>query len=68
MIRNARGERRRYRKNSGRHVWMYSDINPDLRAEQVRRIIATAGLEQARLEAAAQADALALADREVHDV
>lgn len=47
---------RRYRKRSGRRVWVFSELNHDLRPEQVAKIITTAGLEQARLEAAAQAD------------
>lgn len=46
--------RRRYRKTSGRRVWVFSELNTDLRPEQVAHIITTAGLEQARLEAAAQ--------------
>lgn len=48
---------RRYRKSSGRRVWVFSDLNHNLQPEQVARIITTAGLEQARLEAEAQAQA-----------
>lgn len=48
---------RRYRKSSGRRVWVFSDLNHTLQPEQVARIITTAGLEQARLEAEAQAQA-----------
>jgi hypothetical protein len=57
MSSHARGPRRRYRKSSGRRVWVFSDLNHDLRPEQVAKIITTAGLERARLEAAAQAEA-----------
>ncbi|MEV8219153.1 hypothetical protein AB0O65_05250 [Microbacterium sp. NPDC077391] len=64
MSSHARGPRRRYRKNSGRRVWVFSELNHDLRPEQVAKIITAAGLEQARLEAAAQADARAAAQRE----
>lgn len=56
MTRHARG-RRRYRKSSQRRVWVFSDVNRELRPEQIARIITTAGLEQARLEAEAQAQA-----------
>ncbi|WP_294981978.1 hypothetical protein [uncultured Microbacterium sp.] len=55
MTRHTRG-RRRYRKSSERHVWVFSDVNRDLRPEQIARIITSAGLEQARLEAEAQAE------------
>ncbi len=55
MSNHARG-RRRYRKSSGRRVWVFSELNHDLRPDQVAKIITAAGLEQARLEAAAQAD------------
>ncbi len=57
MSSHARGTRRRYRKSSGRRVWVFSDLNHDLGPEQVAKIITTAGLERARLEAAAQAEA-----------
>ena len=56
MTRHARG-RRRYRNSSRRRVWVFSDVNRDLRPEQIARIITSAGLEQARLEAEAQAQA-----------
>lgn len=59
MRNHARDSRRRYRKTSGRRVWVFSELNHDLRPEQVAKIITAAGLEQARLEAAAQADAAA---------
>ena len=55
MTRHTRG-RRRYRKSSERHVWVFSVVNRDLRPEQIARIITSAGLEQARLEAEAQAE------------
>ena len=55
MTRHTRG-RRRYRKSSERRVWVFSDVNRDLRPEQIARIITSAGLEQARLEAEAQAE------------
>jgi hypothetical protein len=51
-----RQTRRRYRKSKGRRVWVFSELNHDLRPEQIAKIITTAGLERARLEAAAQAD------------
>ncbi len=54
MTRHARG-RRRYRKSSGRRVWVFSELNHDLRPEQLAKIITSAGLEQARLEAEARA-------------
>lgn len=57
MSNHAHGARRRYRKVPGRRVWVFSELNHDLRPEQVAKIITAAGLEQARLEAAAQADA-----------
>ncbi|MDQ4213751.1 hypothetical protein [Microbacterium capsulatum] len=46
---------RRYRKTSGRRAWVFSELNHDLRPEQVARIITAAGLEQARREAEARA-------------
>ncbi len=49
-------KRRRYRKSQGRRVWVFSELNRDLRPEQIARIITAAGLEQARLEADARAD------------
>lgn len=55
MASHARG-RRRYRKSSQRRVWVFSELNHDLRPETVAKIITSAGLEQARLEAEAQAD------------
>lgn len=55
MTRHASGGRR-YRKSSERRVWVFSDVNRDLRPDQIARIITSAGLEQARLEAEAQAE------------
>ncbi|WP_339619536.1 hypothetical protein [uncultured Salinibacterium sp.] len=52
-----RRSRRRYRKKQDRHVWVFSELNHDLRPEQIAKIITTAGLEQARLEAEAQQQA-----------
>lgn len=66
MTSHARG-RRRYRKTQGRRVWVFSELNPDLRPEQIARIITSAGLEQARREAEAQADAAARTDEEMRD-
>lgn len=56
------GKRRRYGKSHGRRVWVFSELNRDLRPEQIARIITAAGLEQARLEADARADAQARRD------
>lgn len=56
MTHHARGARRSYRRNARHHVQVYADINRVGRSEHVAKIITTAGLEQARLEAAAQAD------------
>ena len=55
MTRHARGSLR-YRKSPERRVWVFSELNHELRPEVVARIITSAGLEQARLEAEAQAD------------
>jgi hypothetical protein len=57
MTHHARGVRRGYRKRTTRQVEVYTDVNRVGRSEQVAKIITTAGLEQARLEATAQADA-----------
>ena len=53
MAKHAR--RRRYRKTEGRRVWVFSELNHNLRPDTVARIITAAGLEQARLEAEAAA-------------
>ena len=48
--------KRRYRKRPDRRVWVFSELNHDLRPEQIAKILTAAGLDQARLEAeAAQA-------------
>jgi len=51
-----RADQRRYRKRRNRRVWAFSDLNHDLRPEQVAKILVSAGLEQARREAEARAD------------
>lgn len=52
----SRSPKRRYRKRPDRRVWVFSELNHDLRPEQIAKILTAAGLEQARLEAeAAQA-------------
>lgn len=45
----------RYRKSPDRRVWVFSELNRDLRPEHFAKIITAAGLEQARLEAEARA-------------
>lgn len=62
MTNHARGPRR-YRKASGRRVWVFSELNHDLRPEQVAKIITSAGLERARLEAEARAEDLVRHDQ-----
>lgn len=64
-----RSSRRRYVKNQDRRVWVFSELNHDLQPEQIARIITAAGLEQARLEAEARAEAAAQAaqDRTARD-
>lgn len=49
----SRKSQRRYRKRPDRRVWVFSELNHDLRPEQIANILTTAGLEQARLEAEA---------------
>lgn len=51
-----RQTRRRYRKSKDRQVWVFSELNRDLRPEQIAKIITSAGLEQARLEAQARVE------------
>lgn len=51
-----RAGRRRYKKAHGRSVWVFSELNRDLRPEQIAKIITSAGLEQARREAEARAE------------
>lgn len=52
-----RAGRRRYRKSRDRRVWVFSELNHDLRPEQIAKILVSAGLEQARKEAEARAEA-----------
>lgn len=49
----SRKPQRRYRKYPDRRVWVFSELNHDLRPEQIAKILTAAGLEQARLEAKA---------------
>lgn len=49
----SRRSHRRYRKRPDRRVWVFSELNHDLRPEQIANILTAAGLEQARLEAEA---------------
>ncbi|WP_448712227.1 hypothetical protein [Microbacterium profundi] len=46
----------RYRRSPDRRVWVFSELNRDLRPEHLAKIITAAGLEQARLEAEARAE------------
>lgn len=55
MTNRARGNRR-YRKSVDRRVQVFSESNSDTRTERIARIITSASLEQARLEAAARAE------------
>lgn len=48
--------RRRYKKSRGRRVWVFSELNQELRPDQLAKILVTSGLEQARKEAEARAD------------
>lgn len=52
----SRRSQRRYRKQPDRRVWVFSELNHDLRPEQIAKILTAAGLEQARLEAEATRD------------
>lgn len=45
-----RQSRRRYRKSADRRVWVFSELNHDLKPEQMAKILVSAALEQARLE------------------
>lgn len=51
-----RASRRRYKKRHGRSVWVFSEVNQDITPEDIARILTSAGLERARLEAEAQAE------------
>ncbi|MFD6699425.1 MULTISPECIES: hypothetical protein [unclassified Microbacterium] len=46
---------RRYRKTSGRRVWVFYELNLDVPPETIAKIITAAGLEQARREADSRA-------------
>lgn len=63
-----RQSRRRYRKAPGRRVWVFSELNHELRPEQVAKILTSAGLEQARLEAEARAQQEAAGSANLGDV
>ncbi len=52
----SRKSQRRYCKRADRRVWVFSELNHDLRPEQIAKILTAAGLEQARLEAEAARD------------
>ena len=45
-----RQSRRRYRKSADRRVWVFSELNHDLKPEQMAKVLVSAALEQARLE------------------
>lgn len=59
MTRSKRTPRRRYRKAQDRRVWVFSELNHDLTPDQLAKVIASAAVEQARLEREAQAEHLA---------
>lgn len=61
---SSRSGHRRYHQTRGHQVWVFSELNGELRPEQVARIITAAGLEQARREADARADAEQRAEEE----
>ena len=52
--RNTR--RRRYRKAADRRVWVFSELNDDVTAEHIAKVLTPAALEQARLEKEATAE------------
>lgn len=51
-----RQTRRRYRHSQERRVWVFSELNQDMRPEQIARVLTAAALEQARLETEARAE------------
>jgi hypothetical protein len=66
-----RQSRRRYRKSADRRVWVFSELNHDLKPEQMAKVLVSAALEQARLEQEARrqrAQEAALADPEAGEV
>ena len=48
--------KRRQHKRSERRVLVFSEVNRNLRPEQIARVLTAAALEQARLEAEATAE------------
>jgi len=65
-----RQSRRRYRKSADRRVWVFSELNHDLKPEQLAKVLVAAALEQARLEQEArrqQAQEDEHADPDAHD-
>lgn len=62
-----RAGRRRYRKSRDRRVWVFSELNHDLRPEQIAKILVSGGLEQARREAEARAEEAARLTAEARD-
>jgi hypothetical protein len=65
MTRSKRSPRR-YRRTQDRRVWVFSELNHDLTPDQLAKVIATAALEQARLEREAQAEDLGTDDGRSH--
>ncbi|MFF8186060.1 hypothetical protein ACF044_02215 [Microbacterium sp. NPDC016588] len=61
-----RAGRRRYRKSRDRRVWVFSELNHDLRPEQIAKILVSGGLEQARREAEARGEEEARLTTEDH--
>lgn len=51
-----RAGRRRYRKSRDRRVWVFSELNHDLRPDQIAKILVSGGLERARREAEARSE------------
>lgn len=49
----SRSSKRRYRKVADRRVWVFSELNHELRPEQIAKVLTAASLEQARKEAEA---------------
>lgn len=52
----SRASKRRFRKVADRRVWVYSELNHELRPEQIAKVLTAASLEQARMEAEAAKD------------
>lgn len=51
-----RADRRRDRKTRDRRIQVFSELNQELRPEQIAKILITLGLEDARKEADARAE------------